>query len=94
MTIEMQYCLCRFILEVKKENGEEYPHKTLYEHILTLQEYLQSLDTGKEYKFLQSDNFAKLKHNLDGAMKAWAKQGIGLQKREAKKITLDEEELL
>ena len=95
MTIdEMQYSLCRFILEIKKENGEAYPNKTLYELILTLQEYLQSLDMGKEYKFRQSDDFAKLKHTLDGAMKDRAKQGIGLQKRQAEIITLEKEELL
>ena len=50
--------------------------------ILTEQEYHQSLDVGKQYKFLQSDDFAKLKHTLDGAIKDRVKQGIGLHTRQ------------
>ena len=79
--------------KLEKENGEKYPHKTLYELILTLQEYLQSPDIGKEYNF-QFDDFAKLIHTQYGAMKEREKQGIGLQKRQAEIIIPEEEKLL
>ena len=46
----MVYVLTRFILEVKKKNGDDYPAKTLYELIICLQLFM--FMQGRKVKLL------------------------------------------
>lgn len=89
---EICYCVSRFITEVVKRNGADYPPATLYELVMCLQLYLQS--KGQMYRFLQDDSFIQLKHTLDNVMKERAEKGLSNGSKQAEVITLEEEELL
>ena len=92
MKDELNFSIARFICEVRKENGEEYPGQTLYELVIQLQLFLEQ--NGLNYKLVNEDCFIQLKNTLDFVMKERASAGIGIEKRKALAITLDEEEQL
>ena len=45
---ELCYALSRFVLEVKKVNGDDYPRNTLYELVICIQLHISTL--GKEWR--------------------------------------------
>ncbi len=55
--------LCMFVLEIWKQNGEEYPHETLYEIVLSLQNYLAM--NGRTVKLLDNNSFVKPCNTVD-----------------------------
>ena len=59
MKDELNFSIARFICEVKKENGEEYPGQTLYELVILLQLFLEQ--NGLNYKLLNEECFIQLK---------------------------------
>ena len=89
---DLCYSLMRFVLEVRKQSGEEYPDESLYEMLISLQIYLSS--KGKEYKFLDDDAFIPLKNTLDSKMKELSSAGKRVQRRKAQIITYEEEQLM
>ncbi|CAG2195298.1 unnamed protein product [Mytilus edulis] len=89
---ELCYSLSRFICEVIKENGEDYPGQTLYEILINIQMYFEQ--KGKCYKFLNEDAFLQVKNTLDFTMKQRAAAGLGINKKKAETILVEEEELL
>ena len=76
-----EFSMCKFIAEVKKVNGDEYPGKTLYHIVVSIQKHL--LRAGKKWKLVESVDFARLCNVLDNLMKERAKDNIGLTKRQA-----------
>ncbi|CAC5409552.1 unnamed protein product [Mytilus coruscus] len=72
---ELCYSLSRFICEVIKENGEDYPGQTLYEILITIQMHFEQL--GKCYKFVNDERFLQVKNTLDYTMKQRAYAGLG-----------------
>ncbi len=88
---ELNYSISRFIVEVKKGNGENYPGETLRGMVVMLQLYFQTL--GFQYKFL-TDEFVQLKNTVDWVMKDRNKQGIGAIVKQAEIITIEEEDML
>ena len=89
---ELCYSLSRFICEVIKEDGEDYPGQSLYELVINLQMHLEQL--GKTYKFLSEESFLQVKNTLDHTMKQRAAAGLGVNKKKAETISIEEEELL
>ena len=89
-TDEMCYAMIRFVLEVRKQNGEEYPSNTLYEMIIAIQLYLSI--KGVDVKFLKDECFKPLSNTLDTRMKELAASGKRVPRRQAEIITIDEEE--
>ena len=89
---ELNYALSRFVREIKKQSGEEFPGKTLRELTLAIQMSLEK--NGKVVKLLCDPAFSELKNTLDNMMKKRAKQGIGMKIKQAQEITLEEEETL
>jgi hypothetical protein len=89
---ELCFSLSRFVLEVRKENGEAYPAEMLYEIVISLQLYLAMY--GREMKFLNDVEFVCLKNTLDSKMKDLTKQGIRARRRQAEIITEEEEDKL
>ena len=49
------FAMCRFLTEVKKEDGGEFPGKTLYEILICVQFHLETIGLG--YKLLNDANF-------------------------------------
>ena len=69
------YALCRFLREIKKLNGEQFPAKTLYEVVMYLQFHLESI--GYMWRLLSSNIFVDLKYTLDNVMKERASDNVG-----------------
>ena len=63
--------LCKFVLEVKNSNGEDYNRDTLYDMLVMIQSFLKK---NKRYcKFFEDTEFFDLKNTLDNRMKDLSK---------------------
>ena len=88
----LKFALCRFITEIKKVNGEDFPGKTLYLIVVCVQFHLECL--GFAFKLINDPAFKDLKYTLDNTMKARCAQGIGHSVCKAECLTAAHEDLL
>ena len=88
----LKFGLCRFITEVKKVNGEEFPGKTLYDIIVCMQFHLECM--GYSYKIINDVAFKDLKFTLDNTMKECTARGIGISIKQAEILSSTDEDLL
>ena len=88
----LKYALCRFITEVKKVNGQDFPCQTLYHIVVCIQFHLECL--GFAFKTINDPAFRDLKFMLDNTMKARVSQGVGLTVKQSEIITAMDEDLL
>ena len=86
------YGVSRFITEVKKVNGEQFPAKTLYEIVLCIQFHLEG--RGLIWKILADDRFSDLKFTLDNIMKERNSQLVGYGVRKAEVISAIDQDIL
>ena len=71
---DFMFAMCRFITEIRKMNGDQFPAKTLYEVVLCVQFYLESV--GIVWKLLGDDKFSDLRFTLDNVMKERCSQVV------------------
>ena len=72
---ELQADLCDFTVEIRKENGEQYPPSSMYDLISGLSLYLE-----REHGFtnkLVSGAFRSVRNTLDNVMKERTAEGVG-----------------
>ena len=72
---ELHADLCDFIVEIRKENGEQYPSSSMYDLISGLSLYLE-----REHGFtnkLVSGAFRSIRNILDNVMKERTANGVG-----------------
>ena len=81
-----------FITEVKKLDGSDFPGKTLYEILISIQFHLETL--GLTWKLLNNKNFCQVKFTLDNIMKLCTSQGVGIKVRKAQFLTNTDEDYL
>lgn len=81
-----------FILEVRNKSGKEYYPNTIYELIISLQHYLRA--NKRFVSFLDDTEFNTMREVLDAKMKSLSKQGIGLTRRQADIISIDQENIM
>ena len=77
---ELQADLCDFIVEIRKENGEQYPSSSMYDLISGLSLYLE-----REHGFtnkLVYGAFRSVRNTLDNIMKERTPEGVGGEARE------------
>ena len=86
------FALCRFITEVKKLDGLDFPGKTLYDIIVCVQFYLDLL--GFNWKLINEEYFKDVKFTLDNMMKIQTVQGIGISVKKAQILSHTDEDLL
>ena len=67
--------VCDFIVEIRKENGDQYPGNTLHDLLQGLSLYLKR-EKGFS-KRLISDAFSEIKNMLDNMMKERSLEGLG-----------------
>ena len=85
--------LCKFIPEVtKSKSGEEYPGKTLYQLVISIQSYLN--ESGKPWKLVEGPEFIEVRTVLDNLMKERHAVNIGTVKHQADLISYDYENRL
>ena len=83
--------VCRFITEVKKLDGSEYPAKTLYDIVICLQFWLET--KGICWKLLSDKEFEQVRFTLDNVMKGCVAAGVGTKVRQAEVLTFSDEDL-
>ena len=88
----LEKCLCNFIFEVRKKNGNEFPPKTLHHLISGIQRHLRM--NGKNINLLKDPEFTDMRVCLDSEMKRLQKSGLGSKTKKAEPLTVDEEEVL
>ena len=75
--IDLSYALCRFVREVKKLNGEDYPPNTVRELVIMVQMYLH--ENGIYWKLLDQTEFLSLRNVVDNTMKQRHNDGLGVR---------------
>ena len=85
--------LCRFIPEVTKcKDGGDYPGKTLYEMVVSIQKFLNQ--NNIPWKLLEDPQFLDVKTVLDNTLKERAQRNIGMIRKQAQLITFEHEDYL
>ncbi|XP_046544496.1 zinc finger MYM-type protein 2-like [Haliotis rubra] len=90
---ELAYFMSKFVLEVRKKDGCEYPPNSLFQIVMGIQSYIKTV-SKRNVEFLQSDVFEEFRQVLDGEMKRLTRKGLGQSVKKAEAISADEEELL
>ena len=91
----MDYWLQRFILEIRRKDGNPYPPNTLVQITSALQRYLRT-DCDINVNFYKDDDptFAGFRKTLDARMKDLTAQGIGIKTNKSDPVTKDDEHQL
>ena len=95
MNAEMlNYWLQRFVLEVRKQDGSEYPPRTLYYIACGLLRHLRD-ENIHDMNFLDEHDhrFAVFRRVLDARMKELLSKGLGTKLRQADPILPDDEKI-
>lgn len=87
--VELDFWLSRFVLEIRRQDGQPYPPQTLYSIVCGLMRYLRELHP--KLNLFKDVAFAGFHRTLDGEMKRLRSLGIGVQKKRAEPISIDEE---
>ena len=77
--------VCKFLTEVKKLDGSEFPGKTLYDLVICIQFHLETV--GYSWKLLVDPDFKDIRFTLDNLMKLRTSQGIGTRVRKAEVLS-------
>lgn len=82
----------RFVMEIKRKDGAEYPPNTLHQLVCGLQRYLKN-DCGKVYVNLMKEGgqFNDFRKSLDTKMKELHAVGIGCKKSSSDPVTMTDE---
>ena len=88
----LKFALCRFITEVKKLDGTEYPSHTLYDILICVQFHLECL--GFSFRVISDDTFRDIKFTLDNLMKECTATGIGISVQKAQVLSSTDEDNL
>ena len=86
----LSYRICRFITEIKKLNGGNFPPKTIYEIVVCMQMFLES--KGIFWKLLddKEEEFQCLRYTSNNIIKERGSGGIGSVTRQAEVISYDD----
>ena len=88
----LHHALCRFIMEIKKVDGEEFPGKTLYDILVCIQFHLECF--GFAFRILNDEAFHDIKFTLNNSMKAQVASKIGLSMKQAQVLSVTNEDYL
>ena len=91
---DLQFWLVRFILEVRKKDGCEYPPDTLHHLCSGIVRFLRTNGTHSSLDIFKDPFFAPFRSSLDAEMKRLQSKGLGSKRNQAEPITEQEEDLL
>ena len=86
------FAMQRFVTEIRKLDGSDYPPKNLYQIVLCVQFHLETL--GFTWKLLDQDMFKEIRFTLDNVMKIQTSCGVGVTVKKADIITKTDEDIL
>ena len=76
---ELNYFLPRFVMEVRKQNGERYPPNSLWQMVTALQAFMRM--KGRHVSLVNDVSFKPIQDALDVEMKESQKAGLGRRKQ-------------
>ena len=88
---DLEFCLCRFALEIKKVDGSEYPLNTIREIIIMIQMHLH--ENNVNWKLLDGECFGCLRNVIDNIMKERTANGLGVR-QSSSIISLAQEDVM
>ena len=92
---DLAYWLGKFVLEVRKQNGREYPPKTLYGLICCFKRYFEQNGVHDVNPLDRGDaRFGNFRTTLDAEMQRLYGIGVGVTTNQAEPISPDEEAIL
>ncbi|XP_051867999.1 uncharacterized protein LOC127568373 [Pristis pectinata] len=93
---ELNFWLCRFVLEVRRQDGSEYPPNSLRLLCCSILRHLRENCRRSDIDFFNKlkPDFAEFRTTLDNRMKQLQRLGIGLVRKQAQPYTEDDEERL
>ena len=93
---DLSYQMGKFVLEVRKKDGKEYPAKSLYALVCCFKHFFEQNGVHNINPLSTTDNavFGDFRRTLDAEMKCLHGSGLGVSARRAEPITPDEEALL
>ena len=74
---ELAYSLIRFVTEIKRIDGKDYPPQTLRQIVIMIQMYLN--ENGIYWKLIDDLKFVQLRNVLDNIMKERTSAGLGVR---------------
>ena len=89
----INFWLCRFVLEIRRRDGERYPPASLYQLCCGLLRHLRAAGRAEVNIFEQAE-FHMFRTTLDSEMKRLSSTGQYIYKRQAEPITVEDESLL
>ena len=89
---ELDYWLSKFVLEARKGSGEPYPPDTLYAICTGLLRYIR--ERRPETNIIKDPQFDGFRRTLNGEMKRLQSSGLGVKRKQAELISIEEKNLL
>ena len=89
---QLDYWISKFILEVRRVDGQTYPPNSLYSICCGLMRFIR--EVRPEINFFKDPQFAGLQTTLDSEMKRLRSQGVGVKRKRAEPISIEEEKIL
>ena len=86
---DLNFWMQRFIVEIRRKEGTNYPPNTLTQIVAGLQRHLRNRCSERQFNFCKDSvlDFAEFRKTLDGRMKYLTSQGIGIQKKRCDPVT-------
>jgi hypothetical protein len=91
---KLNYWFCRFVLEIRKRDGSPYPPATLRHILAALQRYLRETHNRSDLSIFDDPEFNQLRKALDGKMKHLSSDGIGLHRKQANCLEVEDEQVM
>ena len=92
---DLAYWMGKFVLEVRKKDGSEYPQKSLYALVCCFKRFFEQNGVHNVNPLRVDDSrFGNFRATLDAEMKRLHGKGLGTSSKQAEPITPDEESLL
>ncbi|XP_053390761.1 zinc finger MYM-type protein 2-like [Mercenaria mercenaria] len=82
----------RFIMEVKRQDGKDYPPNTLTQIVSGLQRYLTTICNRNNINFFrEGSQFSEFRRCIDTRMKELHAQGVGIKSNSSDPVTMEDE---
>ena len=90
----LNFWLQRFIVEIRRKDGNPYPANTLTQIVAALQSHLRSMFSNRQINFFKDDDivFREFRKTLDARMKVLTGQRIGVEKKRSDPVTEEDEQ--
>ena len=88
----LDYWLSKFVIEARNQKGQPYPPNTLYSVCCGLQRYIK--EHRPQLNIFSQPHFAGFRKTLDSEMKRLRSLGMGVNRKQAEPLTVEEENSL